>query len=244
VLEKIDKGVSVVQLVEVLQGFYAAGIGAHGYLMYGFPGETVQDTVNGLEVVRQLMASGLLQSGFFHQLSVTAHAPLGRNPKLFNIRLREREGSGFARNQLPFAYQDGVHRTEAVLEALSAAMDCYQRGVHLQSSVEMWFKGMPMPRPTVPPTFVADVVEEQAHSGARERSRLCWLGGLPQWTRGQITVRGGDGVVYTRTAPQWLAENIRRCHPDAWVDGKPPTRKDFESHEWIEGLRSMGLVAV
>jgi hypothetical protein len=50
----------------------------HAYLMYGFPTQTVQDTVDALEYVRQLFAAGCIQSGFFHRFACTVHSPVGR----------------------------------------------------------------------------------------------------------------------------------------------------------------------
>ena len=46
-----------------------AGILVHAYLMYGFPTQTVQDTVDALEYVRQLFENGCIQSGFFHRFA-------------------------------------------------------------------------------------------------------------------------------------------------------------------------------
>src|SRR5690606_2627078 len=120
----------------------------HGYLMYGFPGETALDAINGLEVLRQLLRAGLLQSGFYHQLSVTAHAPLGKKPELFNIRLKPYPHRGFARNQVPFEYLDNTYRSERFFDRLVEAMEWYQRGRALDAPVHELFKGIPAPPPT------------------------------------------------------------------------------------------------
>ncbi|MDP1905996.1 MAG: radical SAM protein, partial [Pseudomonadota bacterium] len=65
-LNLMQKGVSVDQVARVTRAFTDAGILVHAYLMYGFPTQTVQDTVDALEYVRQLFAAGCIQSGFFH----------------------------------------------------------------------------------------------------------------------------------------------------------------------------------
>jgi hypothetical protein len=36
----------------------------HAYLMFGFPTQTVQETVDSLERVRQLFAEGCIQSAY------------------------------------------------------------------------------------------------------------------------------------------------------------------------------------
>ncbi|MCA9674606.1 MAG: radical SAM protein [Kofleriaceae bacterium] len=243
VLAKIVKGVSVVQVIKVLQALAAAGIAAHAYLIYGFPGETVQDTINGLEIIRQLVAAGLLDNAVYHQLSVTAHAPLGRTPELFPIRLREQPFGGFARNFLPFAYTDGVPRSRAVHEALGLALDNFRRRLHLDAPVQEWFTGLDVPAPTVAPDFVAQTMAGP-HPGARDRDRLCWLGGEPTWSRGLVTVRASSGETCTIAAPRAAADNLRRCHPSHWPDGRPPSRRDLEPAGWFEPFRAHGLVRV
>jgi hypothetical protein len=100
-----------------------------------------------------------------------------------------------------------------------------------------------MPRPRLPPTYVTEVMT-QPHPGSRPRDRLCWLGGLPSWSRGQIKVRATDGVIYQRAAPKWMADNLLRCHPEHWDGNKPPTRKDFESPDWFETFQPLGLVQI
>jgi hypothetical protein len=57
----------------------------HCYLMYGYPTQTVQETVDSLEMVRQLFEAGVLQSGFWHQFAMTAHS-VGIHPEKFGVR--------------------------------------------------------------------------------------------------------------------------------------------------------------
>jgi hypothetical protein len=54
----------------------------HCYLMYGYPTQTVQETVDSLEMV-QLFEAGVLQSGFWHQFAMTAHSPVGIHPEIW-----------------------------------------------------------------------------------------------------------------------------------------------------------------
>lgn len=242
VLEKIVKGISVVQVTKVLQALAEAGIAAHAYLIYGFPGETLQDTVNGLETIRQLMRAGLLVNAVYHQLSATAHAPLGKTPQLFPIRIREQPFQGFARNFLPFEYTDGVRRSRKIHHALGLALDNYRRGLYFDAPLEEWFEGLDVPPTTIAPDFVASTMK-LPHPGARDRDRLCWLGGEPTWFRGQLSVRSSRGVMRSFAASQEVADNLRRCHPSHWGD-KPPSRRDFATDDWIEQFRAHGLVSV
>ncbi len=243
VLEKIQKGVTVAQLVKVLQALTEGGIATHAYLIYGYPGETVQDTINGLEVIRQLMKARILDNGVYHQLSVTAHAPLGRKPELFGVRLREQPFRGFAKNYLPFDYLDGVKRPRAMHEALSVALDNFRRQLFLDAPIVEWFPNLVVPEPSIEPDFVVKTMQ-QPHPGAKQRDRLCWLGGEATWSRGQLAARSASGEMFTITATRETADNLNRCRPDRWSESKPPTRQEFASADWFEPLRRFGLVAV
>ncbi len=241
----IQKGVTVQQLVKVLQAFTLANIRTHGYLIHGFPGETVQNVVDGLEVLRQMIRAGLLHSGFHHKLSVTAHAPLGKDPGKFKLRLLTDNFKGFARNAMPFVYADGngEERDPALFAALNRAMHAFDRRAHLDRDVRGWFNKAPVPATTVPPDFVAETMRSE-HPGARERNRVCWLGGEPRWTGGMLAVRNEKGFMYTVEAPRELADDIARCHPRHWTESGPPKLTEFSSTEWIESLRAEGMVLV
>ncbi|MBP6001725.1 MAG: radical SAM protein, partial [Flavobacterium sp.] len=65
-LQLIKKGVTVEQVAKVTKNFTDAGVMVHAYLMYGYPTQTVQETIDSLEMVRQLFELGVLQSGFWH----------------------------------------------------------------------------------------------------------------------------------------------------------------------------------
>jgi radical SAM superfamily enzyme YgiQ (UPF0313 family) len=80
-LQLIDKGVTVEQVAKVTRNFTEAGVMVHAYLMYGYPTQTIQETVDSLEMVRQLFEAGVLQSGFWHQFAMTAHSPVGMYPE-------------------------------------------------------------------------------------------------------------------------------------------------------------------
>ena len=86
-LKLMKKGVSVEQVARVTRAFSDAGILVHAYLMYGFPTQTAQDTVDALEYVRQLFAAGCIQSGFFHRFTCTVHSPVGKHPEQYGVTL-------------------------------------------------------------------------------------------------------------------------------------------------------------
>jgi len=151
-LELMQKGVSVAQVARVTHAFGEAGILVHAYLMYGFPTQTVQDTVDALEYVRQLFAAGCLQSGFFHRFACTVHSPVGLHPERYGIRLRPLSPGGFARNDVAFDDPTGVDH--AVLgRALEKAIYNFMHGIGLEQDVRRWFD-IRVPKPRVARDFI------------------------------------------------------------------------------------------
>ena len=147
-LKLMKKGVSVEQVARVTKAFSDAGILVHAYLMYGFPTQTVQDTVDALEYVRQLFEAGCIQSGFFHRFACTVHSPVGRNPQDYGVTLRPLPPVSFAKNDIGFDDPTGTDH-DALGIALKKALYNYMHGIGLEEDVRRWFTT------TVPRTTVA-----------------------------------------------------------------------------------------
>ena len=145
-LKLMKKGVSVEQVARVTRGFSDAGILVHSYLMYGFPTQTVQDTVDALEYVRQLFEEGCIQSGFFHRFTCTVHSPVGKNPEEYGVQLIPLPPVTFARNDIGFIDPAGVDH-DLLGEALNKALYNFMHGIGLQEDIRSWFRGtVPGPR--------------------------------------------------------------------------------------------------
>jgi len=137
-LELMKKGVTVEQVARVTRAFTDAGVMVHAYLMYGFPTETAQDTVDALERVRQLFAAGCIQSAYWHRFSATAHSPIGLNPQEYGITLLAPQDIQFAHNDL--AFEDPVGTDHDYLGGgLRKAIYNYMHGVGLDVDVREWF---------------------------------------------------------------------------------------------------------
>jgi radical SAM superfamily enzyme YgiQ (UPF0313 family) len=145
-LKLMQKGVSVEQVARVTHAFAESGILVHAYLMYGFPSQTVQDTVDALEYVRQLFAAGCIQSGYFHRFVCTVHSPVGLNPEQYGVTLKPLPPASFARNDVGF--HDPVGTDHARLGvALNKALYNYMHGIGLDDDVRGWFsERVPKPR--------------------------------------------------------------------------------------------------
>ncbi|MGD9780735.1 MAG: radical SAM protein [Kiritimatiellia bacterium] len=159
-LALMDKGVSVAQAARAAKAFADAGILVHAYLMYGFPTQTVQETVDALETVRQLFEEDCIHSGYFHRFACTVHSPVGRNPERFGVQLLPLPPSPFAKNDVGFADSAGVDH-DALGRGLRKALYNYMHGVGLEADVRSWFEGR-VPRTTVKRNFIAQALRAPA----------------------------------------------------------------------------------
>jgi len=147
-LQLMKKGVSVEQVARVTKGFADAGILVHAYLMYGFPTQTVQDTVDALEYVRQLFENGCIHSGFFHRFACTVHSPVGMNPEAYGVQLRPLPPGAFAKNDVGFIDPTGVDH-DLLGKGLKKAIYNFMHGIGVDEDVRSWFPTK-VPRTTVP----------------------------------------------------------------------------------------------
>ena len=158
-LKLMKKGVSVEQVARVTRAFADAGILVHAYLMYGFPTQTVQDTVDALEYVRQLFAAGCIQSGFFHRFTCTVHSPVGKHPDQYGVTLYPPANPTFASNDVSFTDATGIDH-DVFGAALKKALYNYMHGIGLDRDVRDWFDGE-VPRTRVPKSYVARALQAQ-----------------------------------------------------------------------------------
>ena len=154
-LALMQKGVTVAQVARVTRGFADAGILVHAYLMYGFPTQTVQDTVDALEYVRQLFENGCIQSGFFHRFTCTVHSPVGKDPAAYGVKLVPLPEVSFAKNDVAFIDPTGTDHDSLGL-GLKKAIYNYMHGVGLEEDVRSWFDlpTMKCPKPRVAKHFI------------------------------------------------------------------------------------------
>ncbi|HUS27671.1 MAG TPA: radical SAM protein [Kofleriaceae bacterium] len=153
-LELMRKGVTVEQVARVTRAFTDAGIMVHAYLMFGFPTETAQETLDSLERVRQLFAEGCIQSAFWHRFAATAHSPIGQKPELYGIKPRKPPTITFAKNDVEFDDPTGTDH-DFFAPGLRKAIYNYMHGLGLDADPRTWFgKRTKLAKSTVPPDLV------------------------------------------------------------------------------------------
>lgn len=161
-LKLMQKGVTVAQVARVTRAFTEAGVMVHAYLMYGFPSQTEQETIDALERVRQLFEEGCIQSAYWHRLAATAHSPIGLAPERFGIRLHPQPEVRFARNELAFVDPTGTDH-DFLGRGLRKALYNYMHGLGFDADVRSWFRDPSDRRARrVPPTRVAPDLVRQA----------------------------------------------------------------------------------
>ena len=161
-LKLMNKGVTVAQVARVTKAFRNSGIFVHAYLIYGFASQTLQETVDSLEIVRQMFATGCLNSAYWHRFGVTAHSPIGKNPGAYGIKtwnVGERGLSEAAPPAPVFAvntleHEDSVDCPHAKLgPGLKKALHHYMLGEELERAADSWFD-IEVPKTSVAPNMI------------------------------------------------------------------------------------------
>ncbi len=146
-LKLIDKGVTIQQTVEACRHLRDAGIMVHTYLMYGFPTETLQESVDALETVRRMFDEGIVQSAFWHRYAMTCHSPSGLKPEQYGAHRVTLEPNPFCNNEVDWE-PSFDYDIEAVGAALRMATYNYMNGLGLDQPVRSWFP-IRVPKPSV-----------------------------------------------------------------------------------------------
>ena len=266
-LALVKKGITVDQTVEVASVFHDAGILIHAYLMYGLPSETIAETVESLERVRQLFDHDLIQSAFWHRFTTTAHSPIGLDPAAYSIRLMRPIFGGFAENDL--IHEDlQAEAPEWLGEGLREALLAFKEGEGLDNDVRAWFPER-VPKPRVGRNWVKQVLSSGLPEDPSSSERkFVWIGGMPvsenrKANRCQLILpsRSADEeMILSREYGEWLIDLIQRATPDnETVKNGYPLYKDVRSnfpHGGAEGFdrffktkefamaRSIGLLLV
>lgn len=183
-LEKMKKGVTVSQVAQVCDNFTQAGIMVHAYLMYGFPTQTAQETIDSLEMVRQMFEQGILQSGFWHQFAMTSHSPVGMNPAEFDVLKVGPEFGDFADNDLFHDDPKGA-KHEKFSEGLKKSLFNYMHGIGFDMPLHKWFDNK-VPTTTIPKNYIErclkphlNPLQSRGLENVRPNSLILWLGNLP-----------------------------------------------------------------
>jgi hypothetical protein len=186
-LALIDKGVTVAQVAQVTRNFTEANIMVHSYLMYGYPTQTIQETVDSLEMVRQLFEVGVLQSGFWHQFALTAHSPIGLNPEEYGITPNYKNIS-FANNDVDFTDQTGIDHTQFSF-GLKKSLFNFMHGIGFELPLQEWFE-FEIPETIIPAEFIYNCLEQEASSTIKPTAKIVWLGTFPLVTEFSKTKKG------------------------------------------------------
>ncbi|MDR6404424.1 MULTISPECIES: radical SAM protein [Chryseobacterium] len=171
-LKLIDKGISVEQVAQVTRNFTEAGIMIHAYLMYGYPTQTVQETIDSLEMVRQMFEMGILQSGFWHQFAMTAHSPVGLSPEEFGVTPIKQEIL-FANNDIDFTDKTGIDHGKFSF-GLKKSLFNYMHGVNFELPLQEWFD-FKIPGTTIHPDYIHDCLLEEEDFKFKGNSKVIFL---------------------------------------------------------------------
>lgn len=250
-LALIEKGITVEQVTRVNKHFTEAGIMVHAYLMYGFPTQTAQETIDSLEMVRQMFQAGILQSAFWHQFAMTAHSPVGLNPERFGVK-REHDAVGtFANNDLVHVDPTGADH-ELFSDGLKKSLLNYMHNACFDYPLQKWFE-MKVPKTRIAPDYIEQILNEAKYSAPNPNAKIVWLGKKPevelftkskkgnQWEMTSLTFYSKQETINIKTDKAqglWLVamlEMMTPAHVKTW------TYKEVSEHYEQAGLEDFEL---
>lgn len=267
-LKLIDKGVTVEQVAKVTRNFTGAGVMVHAYLMYGYPTQTIQETVDSLEMVRQLFEVGVLQSGFWHQFAMTAHSPVGLYPEKFGV-VKETEVIGtFANNDINYIDSTGIDHDKFSF-GLKKSLFNFMHGICFDYELQDWFE-FKIPKTKISPDFIFDALQENDGFNIKPTAKIVWLGGTPfvdyftktkkgnSWEMMSLTFhdkKESFTIQTNKEEGEWLtAILLKIAVSNAKIYSFQEIKSDFETHFedfeifWyskpINSLREFGLLVL
>lgn len=173
-LQLIQKGITVAQVAKVNRNFTEAGIMVHAYLMYGFPTQTAQETIDSLEMVRQMFAAGILQSAFWHQFAMTAHSPVGMDPATYKVKIENNTIGTFANNDIVHTDPTGADH-ELFSMGLKKSLLNFMHHTCLDYPLSKWFD-FKVPKTSVNPSYISQILNEQEYVANKLTTKIVWLG--------------------------------------------------------------------
>ena len=185
-LELIQKGITVAQVARVSKHFNDAGIMVHAYLMYGFPTQTVQETVDALEMVRQLFETGVLKSAFWHLFTMTAHSPVGLAPENYKVKKVSDTVGSFANNDIAHIDPSGANH-EIFGYGLKKAILNYMHGACFEFPLQKWFE-FKIPKTSIAPNYIQTQLDAVDIGAANYKA--IWTGLIPTSTMVQRSKKG------------------------------------------------------
>ena len=186
-LELIQKGITVAQVARVSKNFSESGIMVHAYLMYGFPTQTVQETIDSLEMVRQMFETGVLQSAFWHLFTMTAHSPIGLDPAAYKVKKQTEELGTFANNDIQHEDPTGANH-ELFGYGLKKALFNYMHGTCLDFPLHKWFD-FKTPNTTIPKDYIQKAILEPELISSTHYKTV-WIGTMPTYQLIQKSKKG------------------------------------------------------
>ena len=266
-LELIKKGVTVEQVARVTRNFTESGVMVHAYLMYGYPTQTVQETVDSLEMVRQLFEIGILQSGFWHQFAMTAHSPVGMFPEEFGV-IPEQNEITFANNDIQFKDKTGIDHDKFSF-GLKKSLFNFMHGICFEYELQEWFD-FKIPHTTIPSDYIVSSLEKEENFNTKPSAKIVWIGGKPiteiftkskkgnSWEMMQLTFhdkRETIEISVEKDKGEWLMATLENSSvyqdkKQTFGQIKAEFEKQFEDFElfWysksVNALREFGLLVL
>jgi radical SAM superfamily enzyme YgiQ (UPF0313 family) len=192
-LKLIDKGVTVEQVAKVTRNFTESGIMVHTYLMYGYPTQTIQETIDSLEMVRQMFEMGIIQSGFWHQFAMTAHSPVGMFPEKFGVSpvkndTFKNDEAIFAHNDIVFVDKTGIDHDKFSF-GLKKSLFNFMHDIGFDFDLQQWFD-FKIPKTKIASNYIENCLIDEPSFEIKPNAKVVWIGLKPIVSEFSATKKG------------------------------------------------------
>jgi hypothetical protein len=236
--------------------------------MYGFPTQTMLETIDSLEMVRQMFENGILQSAYWHQFAMTAHSPVGLEPSKFGVKKLSDEIGSFANNDIFFKDNTGIDH-EKFSFGLKKSLFNYMHGICFELPLQEWFD-FKIPRTKIHPKYIAQILQEEEIPSFKGNSKVVFLGVNPSVVffeknkKGQIypsakltfySKKETQTIILNQNQGEWLIKMLEKLSvKNEKILTLQEIKNDYEAHDlehfelfWfnkpMNTLKSFGLIS-
>jgi radical SAM superfamily enzyme YgiQ (UPF0313 family)/uncharacterized membrane protein len=222
-LQLINKGVTIEQVAQVTDSLTDSGIMVHAYLMYGFPTQTDQETIDSLEIVRQLFEANVVQSAFWHQFAMTAHSPIGMNPNQFKVKNKNSIIGTFANNDLIHHDPQGADHGKYSV-GLKKSLYNFMHGQCLDFPLQEWFN-FKVPKTKISKYLIQHYISNSRKNENLGNHKMIFIGPIPI-----VKADSNPGLIFNNKREQvFIAAPLILCNIIiSWLNSINDTMKSGE----------------
>jgi hypothetical protein len=200
-------------------------------------------------MVRQLFATGVLKSAFWHLFTMTAHSPVGLAPENYKVKKVSETIGSFANNDIVHIDASGANH-EIFGYGLKKAILNYMHGACFEFPLQKWFE-FKIPKTSIAPNYIQTQLD--AVEIGLNNYKAIWTGLMPtttivqrakkgsKWAEMNLRFETNKNTISIQVDPdkgKWFMQLLSTIHVDA-SNGMPLA--DIKTNYVASGLEDFDL---